>query len=180
LTLLHTRQVRIARHARSCERHGGSASSTRIEAPSQSAQDPHHLGWTPLSILTSLGAKRTSHVFDHFYRRHMPEVPQTSKALRHLAIHNYHCADCGPYELKSNRGKQAERTRGLKAPKSARQLVPLPGPPASGAVTLLCFALAGCATATQQRHERMHTALTPYIGRCARPRTAGQHRRPRP
>ena len=32
-------------------------------------------------------------------------------------------------------------------------------------VTLLCFALAGCATATQQRHERMHTALTPYIGR---------------
>jgi hypothetical protein len=49
---------------------------------------------------------------------------------------------------------------GLKAPKSARQLVPLPGPPACGAVTLLCFALAGCATATQQRHERMHTALT--------------------
>jgi hypothetical protein len=62
---------------------GGGASSTRIEAPSQSAQDPHHLGWTPLSVLTSLGAKRTRHVFDHFYRRHMPEVPQTSKALRY-------------------------------------------------------------------------------------------------
>jgi hypothetical protein len=32
-------------------------------------------------------------------------------------------------------------------------------------VTLLCFALAGCASAVQQRSERMHTSLTPYIGR---------------
>ena len=31
-------------------------------------------------------------------------------------------------------------------------------------ITLFCFTLAGCA-AVQQRHERMHTALTPYIGR---------------
>ena len=68
---------------RSCERHGGGASSTPIEAPSQSAQDPYHLGWTPLSVLTSPGAKRTRHVFDPFYRRHMLEVPQASKALRY-------------------------------------------------------------------------------------------------
>ena len=73
----------IARHARSCERHGGGASSTRIEAPSQSAQDPYHLGWTPWSVLTLPGVKRTRHVFDPFYRRHMPEVPQASKALRY-------------------------------------------------------------------------------------------------
>jgi hypothetical protein len=31
-------------------------------------------------------------------------------------------------------------------------------------VVLLCFALAGCA-AVQQRHERMHATLNPYIGR---------------
>jgi hypothetical protein len=32
-------------------------------------------------------------------------------------------------------------------------------------VLALCLALAGCASTTQQRQERMHTALTPYIGR---------------
>ena len=45
-------------------------------------------------------------------------------------------------------------------------------------VTLLCFALAGYATATQQRHERMHTALTSYIGRALLP-INGHHREPR-
>ena len=29
-----------------------------IEAPPQSAQDPHNLGWTPLSVLNSPGGEK--------------------------------------------------------------------------------------------------------------------------
>ena len=35
-----------------------------IEALPQSAQDPHNLGWTPLSVLNSPVAKGTHHVYD--------------------------------------------------------------------------------------------------------------------
>jgi hypothetical protein len=127
--------VPIARHARSCEHHGGGASSTRIEAPSQSAQDPHHLGWTPLSALTSLGAKRTRHVFDHFYRRHMPEVPQTSKALRYRGTSD-EPSPCNPqlpmHRLRScispnhliEAGRAVVSTDGNLKVKRARQLKP--------------------------------------------------------
>src|SRR3984893_15319962 len=67
----------------SCKRHGGGASSTPIEAPSQRAQDPLNPGWTLLSVLSSPGAKRPHHVFDHVYRRPLPEVPQARKTLCH-------------------------------------------------------------------------------------------------
>jgi hypothetical protein len=104
--------VPIARHARSCERHGRGASSIRIEAPSQSAQDPYHQGWTPLR--SSLrwerkGLAMSLTIFiDDTCKPAKLSVIEAHPTSRHLAIHNYQCVDCGPVLAKIISLKQDE------------------------------------------------------------------------
>jgi hypothetical protein len=76
-----------------------SASFGLIEALPQSAQDPHNVGWTPLSVLNSPGGEKelamslTIFIDDPCPRCRRPVKPvviEPHPSYRDLAIHNYH------------------------------------------------------------------------------------------
>ena len=82
-----------------------------IEAPPQSAQDPHNLGLDPFECPQFAGGeKELTMSLTRFIDDACPRVRNPGKLTliephpsdRDLAIHNYHCVDCGPVRARSS------------------------------------------------------------------------------